>query len=74
MEDSGGERHEVECDDRPVSGDVEELKKLGNTAVCTVKRTILDPPVYNDTTYEIPGEQLCVCVCVRACVRACVCV
>ena len=39
VEDSGGERHEVECDDCPVSGDVEELMKLGNTAVCTVSRT-----------------------------------
>ena len=66
VEDSGGERHEVECDDHSVSGDVEELMKLGNTAVCTVNRTILDPPVYNDTTYEIPGE-LCVCVCVCVC-------
>ena len=65
VEDSGGERHEVECDDRPVSGDVEELIKFGNTAVCTVNRTttgsILERTVSNEVTHTITGE----CACVR---------
>ena len=63
VEESGGERHEVKCDDHPVSGDVEELMKLGNTAVCTVNRTttgsVPNRIVSNEVTHTMTGE--CVC-------------
>ena len=63
VEDSGEERHEVECDSRPVSGDVEKLMKWGYTAVCTVNRTttgsVSKRTVSNEATHTITGE--CVC-------------
>ena len=65
VEDSGGERHEVECDDRPVSGDVEELMKLGNTAVCTVSRTTTGSvprrTVVHEVTHTMTNDGECVC-------------
>ena len=64
VEDSGGERHEVECDNRPVSGDVEELMKWGDTAVCTVSRTTTGSVPRRTVDHEVThtmtnGE--CVC-------------
>ena len=61
--------HLVKCDDRPVSGDVEELKKLGNTAVCHVGR--VHPSSHLGIAYyDLPDELCACCVCV-CCVCLC---
>ena len=75
MEVSDGKGYEVACDDHPVSGDVKELKKLGNTAMCSVGR--VHPSYHNGIAYyDLPGElcACCVCVCVFVCLCVCVCV
>ena len=51
---ANGTRQRVQCDAKPVSGDVKELKKIGNTVVCTVNR-FANRPVSYQTSYKIPG-------------------
>ena len=54
VKSANGTRQRVQCDANPVSGDVKELKEMGNTVVCTVNR-IANGPVSYQTSYKIPG-------------------
>ena len=51
---ANGTRQKVQCDANPVSGNVKELKRMGNTVVCIVNRTA-NRPVSYQASYKIPG-------------------